>query len=176
MPEAQDSYKLLSELGEQGSPEEAAHYLHAGRQEDANNENRCQYVVDPNPTEHPLQFLSRKSARAGNAALFRYLVNDEEPFLLSVQNASIQFLLRDAIRGGVVIWTVILERSLMWKDYEAPGHHGTVLEWTVELGAKDLLAFLLREGADVAVLEATSPKKLGADEEMLALIATYQKN
>lgn len=73
------------------------------------------------------------------------------------------------------IWEVILQNNPTWKDYEFPGHHGTVLELAVELGSKGVLEFLMKEGADVAALEATSPRRLGADDEMMAMIARYSE-
>ena len=79
--------------------------------------------------------------------------------------------------GGVSIWEIILEHDARWKDHEFSGHRGCVLEVVVELGKKDLLQMLLKEGADTMragepVLELARAR--GAGRDVLELIMKYQ--
>lgn len=78
--------------------------------------------------------------------------------------------------GGVGIWKIIVDHDPRWKDHEFSGHQGCVLEFAVDLGKKELLEFLLREGADT--IRAGDPvlklaRMRGAASEMLELIKKY---
>ena len=74
------------------------------------------------------------------------------------------------------IWEIILEHDPRWKDHDFSGHKGCVLEFAVEFGKKEILEFLLREGADTdragdPVLELARMR--GAGSEILELIKKY---
>ena len=74
------------------------------------------------------------------------------------------------------IWEIILEHDPRWKDHEFSGHKGYVLEFAVKFGKKEVLEFLLREGADTdragdPVLELARMR--GAGSEILELIKKY---
>ena len=74
------------------------------------------------------------------------------------------------------IWEIILEHDPRWKDHEFSGHKGCVLEFAVEFRKKEVLEFLLSEGADTdregdPVLELARTR--GAGNEMLELIKKY---
>ena len=78
--------------------------------------------------------------------------------------------------GSIEIWRIILEHDPGWKDHEFSGHRGCVLEIVVEFGKKELLEFLLKEGADTdragdPVLELARARRAGP--EMMELIRKY---
>lgn len=163
--------QLFSQIAKNGTPETAAFLL----SRHPIPEDYSQETLSSNPTLNPTQYLARESARNGNAALFRYLIN-QYPSLLSTCNRSVERLLVNAMEGGVGIWEIILEHNPRWKDHEFSRHQGCVLEWTVEFKKKELIEFLLKEGADTdragdPVLELARVR--GAGGEMLELIKKY---
>ena len=118
--------QLFSQIAKNGSPEIAAYLL----SRHPIPEDYSQETLSSNPTLNPTQYLAHESARNGNAALFRYLIN-QYPSLLSTSNRSVERLLVNAMDGGVGIWETILEHNPRWKDHEFSRHQGCVLEWTV---------------------------------------------
>lgn len=163
--------QLFSQIAQNGTPEIAAYLL----SRHPIPEDYSQEPPSSTPTLNPTQYLARESARNGNAALFRYLLN-QYPSLLSTNNRAVERILVNAMDGGVSIWEIILEHDPYWKDYEFSGHKGCVLEFVVEFKETELLEFLLREGADTdragdLVLELARTR--GAGSEMLELIKKY---
>ena len=78
--------------------------------------------------------------------------------------------------GGVSIWKIILEHDPNWKDCEFRAHRGCVLEHVIKYKHKELLEFLLKEGADTdragdPVLEMGRLHR--ADSETMELIKKY---
>ena len=163
--------QLFSQIAQNGTPETAAYLL----SRHLIPEDYSQEPLSSNPTLNPTQYLARESARNGNAALFHYLI-DQHPSLLSTTNRTVERILINAIDGGVGIWEIILEHDPRWKDHEFSGHKGYVLEFAVKFGKKEVLEFLLREGADTdragdPVLELARMR--GAGSEILELIKKY---
>ena len=74
------------------------------------------------------------------------------------------------------IWKIILDHDPNWMDYEFGRHRGCVLELVLKYKRKELLEFLLKEGADTdragdPVLEMA--RLHGADSETMELIKKY---
>ena len=74
------------------------------------------------------------------------------------------------------MWKIILEHDSRWMDHEFSAHRGCVLEFVVKYKHKELLEFLLKEGADTdragdPVLELA--RLHGADSETMELIKKY---
>ncbi|KAL8755760.1 MAG: hypothetical protein Q9184_004697 [Pyrenodesmia sp. 2 TL-2023] len=172
--ETQDRH-LYTQLAQHGSPETTAFVL--SRHPNAVPPDFSEHLATSDPIHHPHDFLVREAAYNGNAHLFRYLVT--EYHLLS-HNRNIEYILFGAITGGgIPIWKIILELEPQWKDHEFYEHHGVVLEKVVEYGGpdkKDLLQFLLEEGADLGGV--TEPpletfRALGAGKEILEMVERY---
>ena len=165
--------QLFSQIAKNGTPETAAYLL----SRHSVPEDYSRDVISSNPTVNPIQYLACRSASSGNAALFRYLSN-QYPSLLSTWNHNIEDILVNAIEGGVDIWKIILDHDPHWKDHEFGAHKDYVLERVVEYEEKELLEFLLKEGADTdregaPVLEEARLR--GADSETLELIKKYSE-
>ncbi|KAI4176706.1 MAG: hypothetical protein LQ346_007830 [Caloplaca aetnensis] len=171
--ETQDRH-LLTKLAQHGSPGMAAFILF--RHPYAAYPDPPDHVPNPCPTLHPLQFLVREAAYNGNAALFRYLVTEHH---LLTANRNVEYILINAITGGLPIWKTILEAEPQWKDHEFYGHRGVILEKVVEFGGpdkKELLQFLLDEGADLGgVIEPPLKtfRALGAGKDILEMVEKY---
>lgn len=168
--EEQD-FELFSQVARTGTSDAAAYLLSRHQVP----ENYSHPVVKPNPTQHPTQFLIQRSARDGNAVVFRYLLS-RQPELLSTKNRNVEHILVNALDGGVDIWKVILEYDPRWKDHEFSGHCGCVLEFLIERKNTALLEFLLRQGADTEragdpVLDLAKARRAGP--EILELIKKY---
>ncbi|KAL8748678.1 MAG: hypothetical protein Q9184_007151 [Pyrenodesmia sp. 2 TL-2023] len=166
---------LYTQLAQHGSPETAAFLL--SRHPNPGPPDFSEHLPRSDPIHHPHDFLVREAAYNGNANLFRYLVT--EYHLLS-HSSNIEYILFGAITGGgIPIWKIILELEPQWKDHEFYEHHGVVLEKVVEYGGpdkKDLLQFLLEEGADLGGV--TEPplktfRALGAGKEILEMVERY---
>ena len=157
--------QLFSQTAQNGSPEIAAYLL----SRHSVPEDYSQELPSSNPALNPIQYLACKSARNGNAGLFRYLL-DQYPSLLSTYNRNIENILVNAMQGGVSIWKIILEQNPLWKDHEFKGHRGCVLEHVVRFEHTELLEFLLREGADADPVAGIR----SAGSEMLELIKKYR--
>ena len=173
--ETQD-LELFSQIAKTGTPELARYLLSRY----PSSEDHSQPVPDPNPTINPVQYLVHESAKYSNAALFRALL-DRYPVLLSPENRNLEHILRTAVTGGgVPIWKVLLEHNAGWKDHEFAGHRGVVLKIAAQYGSKDLLEFLLKEGADLdgcsePGLLALSTNCWGLEKEKLGAIEKYCK-
>lgn len=172
--EKQDS-ELFAQVAKNGTAETAAYLL----SRHSVPEDYSQYVPAPSPTHNPTQYLICESARYGNCDLFRYLLTEYPPFLSGANRRNLERLLVIAMVGGVDIWKIILEYKPHLKDYEFSGHQGCVLEMALRLGPhKDLLEFLLKEGADTdragdPVLE--SFRRMGAESDVLEMVRNYSK-
>ena len=156
--------QLFSQIAQNGTPESSAYLLSRY----SGPEDYSQELPSSNPNLNPIQYLACKSARNGNAALFRYLLN-QYPSLLSTFNRNIDNILVNAMDGGVSVWKIILEHNPLWKDHEFKAHRGCVLEHVVRFEHTELLEFLLREGADAEPVA----RLRGARSEMLELIKKY---
>ncbi|KAL2046381.1 hypothetical protein N7G274_001828 [Stereocaulon virgatum] len=162
--------QLLSQIAQNGTPETAAYLLSRYPiPKDFSQDSPSNRILNPT------QYLACESARLGNTAVFRYL-NNQYPSLLSTHNRCVESILVNAIDGGVGIWKIILEHHPSWKNHEFSGHKGCVLEFALELRNKDVLEFLLREGADTdragdPLLELA--RRRGAESEILELIKKY---
>ncbi|KAK3712834.1 hypothetical protein LTR37_008925 [Vermiconidia calcicola] len=119
------------------------------------------------------QIVLEHSALAGNAALFRWMLQHRMP------EPDLSTMLRlYAVKGGVKIWKVLLEynhKCINW----GIGEHGDALGQAVLKRDARLVQFLLDEGSDVnesnfvgmPVLPAA--KAMGASPEILDLLASH---
>ena len=98
--------QLFSQIAQNGNPETAAYLL----SRHSVHEDYSQKASSSDPTSNPTQYLACESARNGNAALFRYLLN-QYPSLLSADNRAVEKILVNALEGGVRIWEIILEHN-----------------------------------------------------------------
>ena len=120
----------------------------------------------------PLDALSL-SARLSRPVVFSYLLT-QHPELTSSLNTE-SFLLAALTGASVPIWRIILAHEPTAKNRRF-GHFGTVVERCVMQGEKELLEYLLSQGARV---ELTGRRILsraevcGADEEIKEILVRY---
>ena len=120
----------------------------------------------------PLQALTL-SARLSRPLAFSHILTQHPNLTDSLRTEP---LLLSALTGASVpIWRIILEHEPMAKNMRF-GHHGTVVERCVQGHKKELLEYLLTEGARVEqtgrpiLLRA---KVCGASEEIKELLIRY---
>jgi len=163
--------QLFSQTAQTGTVNTAAYLLSRHQVP----EDYSRHVLTLSPTQNPIQYLTKESARHGNTVVFCYLLS-RYPELLSTKNRNVESILVNALDGGVEIWKIILEHDPRWKDHEFSGHRGYVLELLVDLKKPILLEFLLQEGADTdragdPVLDMAKARR--ASPEILELIKKY---
>lgn len=124
------------------------------------------------PAPSPLHALSL-SARLSRPVAFSYLLT-EYPELTSSLNTQ-SFLLEALTGASVPIWRIILAHKPTAKNRRF-GHFGTVVERCVMDGEKELLEYLLGEGARVELMGGRvllRAEVCGADEEIKELLVRY---
>ena len=132
--------QLFSRVAQNGTPEIAAYLL----SRHPVFEDYTQEFLPSNLNLHPTQYLACQSARYANADLFRYLL-DQYPTLLTTYNRNVDYILVNAMEGGVSMWKIILEHDSRWMDHEFRAHQGCVLEFLLTDNRNELLEFLLKK-------------------------------
>ncbi|KAK3177882.1 hypothetical protein OEA41_000014 [Lepraria neglecta] len=124
------------------------------------------------PAPSPVHALTL-SARLSRPVAFSHLLTHNPDLILSLNTES--FLLSALTGGSVPIWRIILAHEPTAKNRRF-SHYGTVVERCVVEGKKELLEYLLGEGARV---EGTGrpillrPEVCGADEEIKEVLVRY---
>ncbi|MCJ1348807.1 hypothetical protein MMC31_007040, partial [Peltigera leucophlebia] len=136
----------------------------------ANDLPACSLLTSPTTsTTDPLHALSL-SARLSRPLAFAHLLT-LHPSLTDSLNTE-PFLLAALTGGSVPIWRIILAHEPTAKDRRF-GHYGTVVERCVMGKKKELLEYLLGEGARVERPILLRAKACGASEEIRELLVRY---
>ncbi|KAL8776265.1 MAG: hypothetical protein Q9194_003261 [Teloschistes cf. exilis] len=122
---------LLTSRARSGTPETATYLLSrlpsapSSPADSLHHSTELTYLTTPlpdlSPTYHPLLFLLKESARAGNVPLFRVL-GSQHPKFLSTRTRNIESVLVCAMEGGVGVWDVLLEHDRRFMDHEFHSH------------------------------------------------------